>query len=146
MDTSGPGPRPLSEVKKGGAGGAGTGGTGGAGDDAGGGGVQKESCGEGTGEKYVKSSGMAADGGDFDASNPGAGREADREFPASASAFPFASCFFLHQYRIIHTLIRQRSGEKARTRLLTARCNRSARRKGPSPTRPRPGQRCSIDG
>ncbi|KAI9846966.1 MAG: hypothetical protein M1837_003322 [Sclerophora amabilis] len=32
----------------------------------------------GTGEKYVKSSGMAADGGDFDATNPGAGREADR--------------------------------------------------------------------
>lgn len=33
---------------------------------------------EGTGEEYVKSSGLAADGGDFDASRPGAGREADR--------------------------------------------------------------------
>lgn len=34
----------------------------------------------GTGEEYVKSSGFSADGGDFDASRPGAGREADREF------------------------------------------------------------------
>ncbi|KAI1310962.1 hypothetical protein F5Y03DRAFT_11514 [Xylaria venustula] len=33
---------------------------------------------EGTGEQYVKSSGLQADGGDFDATNPGAGREADR--------------------------------------------------------------------
>jgi len=41
-------------------------------------GPQKESHGEGTGELYVKSSGMKADGGDFDASNPGAGKEADR--------------------------------------------------------------------
>ncbi|KAH6680607.1 hypothetical protein B0J14DRAFT_269491 [Halenospora varia] len=41
-------------------------------------GLQKGSHGEGTGEKYVKSSGMTADGGDFDASQPGAGREADR--------------------------------------------------------------------
>jgi hypothetical protein len=32
---------------------------------------------EGTGTQYVKSSGMAADGGDFDASAPGAGREAE---------------------------------------------------------------------
>ncbi|KAJ3578114.1 hypothetical protein NPX13_g2451 [Xylaria arbuscula] len=32
----------------------------------------------GTGEQYVKSSGLKADGGDFDATNPGAGREADR--------------------------------------------------------------------
>ncbi|KAK2754542.1 hypothetical protein FQN54_006943 [Arachnomyces sp. PD_36] len=31
-----------------------------------------------TGEKYVKSSGFAAEGGDFDATKPGAGREADR--------------------------------------------------------------------
>ncbi|KAH8790615.1 hypothetical protein BGZ57DRAFT_1000768 [Hyaloscypha finlandica] len=41
-------------------------------------GLQKESHGEGTGEKYVKSSGVVADGGDFDAASPGAGREADR--------------------------------------------------------------------
>lgn len=34
--------------------------------------------GEGTGEKHVKSTGVAADGGDFDATAPGAGREALR--------------------------------------------------------------------
>ncbi|KAM3503725.1 hypothetical protein MY11210_008612 [Beauveria gryllotalpidicola] len=33
---------------------------------------------KGTGEEYVKSSGLQADGGDFDATRPGAGREADR--------------------------------------------------------------------
>ncbi|KAG6042004.1 hypothetical protein E4U41_007100 [Claviceps citrina] len=33
---------------------------------------------KGTGELYIKTSGLAADGGDFDASKPGAGREADR--------------------------------------------------------------------
>lgn len=38
-----------------------------------------KSQGEGTGEQYVKSSGLAADGGDFDATKPGAGREADRK-------------------------------------------------------------------
>jgi len=32
----------------------------------------------GTGEKYIKSSGTVADGGDFDAANAGAGREANR--------------------------------------------------------------------
>jgi hypothetical protein len=32
----------------------------------------------GTGEQYVKSSGMDANGGDFDATNPGAGKEANR--------------------------------------------------------------------
>ncbi|RDL39759.1 uncharacterized protein BP5553_04099 [Venustampulla echinocandica] len=41
-------------------------------------GHQQKSTGEGTGEKYVKSSGMKAEGGDFDAANPGAGKEADR--------------------------------------------------------------------
>ena len=38
-----------------------------------------KSSGEGTGEKYVKTSGLQADGGDFDATKPGAGREADRK-------------------------------------------------------------------
>ena len=33
---------------------------------------------KGTGTKYVRSTGMAADGGDFDAMKPGAGREANR--------------------------------------------------------------------
>jgi hypothetical protein len=73
VDTSGPGPNPLSQEKKDGGS---TAATGGDGED----GPQKESHGEGTGEKYVKSSGMKADGGDFDAANAGAGREADREF------------------------------------------------------------------
>jgi len=41
-------------------------------------GVSGASSSEGTGEKYVKSTGLAAEGGDFDASRPGAGREADR--------------------------------------------------------------------
>ncbi|MCJ1429028.1 hypothetical protein MMC29_006941 [Sticta canariensis] len=41
-------------------------------------GIQTESKGSGTGEQYVKSTGLAADGGDFDATKPGAGREADR--------------------------------------------------------------------
>ncbi|KAK0647467.1 hypothetical protein DIS24_g7704 [Lasiodiplodia hormozganensis] len=40
------------------------------------GGENKEA--KGTGEKVVKQSGFKADGGDFDASLPGAGREADR--------------------------------------------------------------------
>lgn len=38
----------------------------------------KSGEGKGTGELYVKTSGLAADGGDFDATKPGAGREADR--------------------------------------------------------------------
>ncbi|RQM06327.1 hypothetical protein DH86_00001127 [Scytalidium sp. 3C] len=83
IDSSGPGPRPLEEVAKenggdaakvGGAGGAAGGNAGGESDDK----PQSESHGEGTGEKYVKSSGVKADGGDFDAANAGAGREADR--------------------------------------------------------------------
>ncbi|KAI2782924.1 hypothetical protein F4815DRAFT_442912 [Daldinia loculata] len=41
-------------------------------------GPNAKSAGEGTGEQYVKSSGLQADGGDFDATKPGAGREADR--------------------------------------------------------------------
>ena len=34
---------------------------------------------KGTGEQWVKTSGMAADGGDFDATKPGAGKEAERK-------------------------------------------------------------------
>ncbi|KAI0603490.1 hypothetical protein F4775DRAFT_35242 [Biscogniauxia sp. FL1348] len=41
-------------------------------------GPQAKSLGEGTGEQYVKSTGLNADGGDFDATKPGAGREAER--------------------------------------------------------------------
>lgn len=40
---------------------------------------------KGTGEQWVKSTGTAADGGDFDATKPGAGREADRTFPGLRS-------------------------------------------------------------
>lgn len=39
--------------------------------------LNNETTGQGTGEKYEKSTGLAADGGDFDASRPGAGREAE---------------------------------------------------------------------
>lgn len=42
--------------------------------------VHEKSKSEGTGEQYVKTTGLAADGGDFDATKPGAGREADRKF------------------------------------------------------------------
>jgi hypothetical protein len=68
VDTSGAGPIPLEQKAK----------EGGVGTDDGEDGPQKESHGSGTGEQYVKSSGMKADGGDFDAANPGAGKEADR--------------------------------------------------------------------
>ena len=70
VDTSGPGPVPLSKTH---------GSAGKSSEDGDDDGPQKESHGTGTGEKYVKSSGMKADGGDFDASNPGAGKEADRK-------------------------------------------------------------------
>ena len=39
--------------------------------------LDNETHGEGTGERYEKSTGLAADGGDFDATRPGAGREAE---------------------------------------------------------------------
>ena len=45
---------------------------------------------KGTGEIYIKSSGLKADGGDFDASRAGAGREADRKstcFPPHISSY-----------------------------------------------------------
>lgn len=85
----GPGPKPLEEVAKEHGGDAakktkstssvdGAGRTSGDG-DADGGSPGAKSKGEGTGEKYVKSSGLKADGGDFDVTLPGAGREADRK-------------------------------------------------------------------
>lgn len=40
--------------------------------------VEKDNS-SGTGEKYVQSTGLAAQGGNFDAAAPGAGKEADRE-------------------------------------------------------------------
>lgn len=74
VDASGPGPVPLEE--------RGNPASGGVDDDEG---LQKESHGEGTGEQYVKSSGLKADGGDFDAANPGAGKEADSELSSPVS-------------------------------------------------------------
>lgn len=78
VDTSGPGPQPLSEMHKAGGGTSSSGGD----DD----GPQKASHGEGTGQKYVKSSGMKADGGDFDAAVAGAGKEADRTYNQSVQS------------------------------------------------------------
>lgn len=95
VEASGPGPRPLSQ---GGdpsgsklAGGEAGGGkrksmTGHLPGEPGGAGLQKTSQGEGTGEKWVRSSGMKAEGGDFDATAPGAGREANREYFAFLSS------------------------------------------------------------
>lgn len=81
----GPGPRPIQEVARDNHGDAGLaqgtgakagGGVGGNDDDDDK--PQSSSHGEGTGEKYIRSSGLQADGGDFDAAREGAGREADR--------------------------------------------------------------------
>ncbi len=73
VDTSAAGPVPLvQKAKEGVTAGAGASG----GDDDG---PQKESHGEGTGQKYVRSTGLKAEGGDFDAAKPGAAKEADRK-------------------------------------------------------------------
>lgn len=80
----GPGPKPIADVAKEYGGDAGKAApsenvdVAADQDEADGEGPQSKSMGEGTGEQYVKSSGLKADGGDFDASAPGAGREADR--------------------------------------------------------------------
>lgn len=86
----GPGPRPIDEVAKEHGGDAGkstssvdnsaSGATGTSSKDDKEDGPNAKSKSEGTGEKYVKSSGLKADGGDFDVSQPGAGREADRKW------------------------------------------------------------------
>lgn len=83
-----PGPKPLDEVAREHGGDAGVSGESSSGgsskpaadaedDDPNNPNAKSQS--EGTGEKYVKSTGMQADGGDFDATKPGAGREADSE-------------------------------------------------------------------
>ena len=75
----GPGPRPLDEVAREHGGDAGKSGS----DESLGHKTDDKSSEEGhdagTGELYIRSSGLKADGGDFDAAAPGAGREADRE-------------------------------------------------------------------
>jgi len=83
---NGPGPRPLEVVAKEHGGNAGNSGSDSSVDKSNvkSNGAAKlpgdktEGHEDGTGELYVKSSGLRADGGDFDAAAPGAGREADR--------------------------------------------------------------------
>ncbi|KAI1331207.1 hypothetical protein F5Y16DRAFT_295681 [Xylariaceae sp. FL0255] len=82
-EVDGPGPRPLTEIAKEHGGDAGNNGDATSGDAAAEDKKDKPDSHEpkesqGTGEQYVKSTGLQADGGDFDATNPGAGREADR--------------------------------------------------------------------
>lgn len=75
----GPGPKPIEEVARERGGDAAAIGdkTQGKDDDPEGLGGKSEN--KGTGEQYVKTSGLQADGGDFDATKPGAGKEADRK-------------------------------------------------------------------
>lgn len=80
-DVTGPGPKSLDVVAKEHGGDAGNDATKAAatdGDDSAAKDAPADSGEQGTGEQYVKTSGLAADGGDFDATKPGAGREADR--------------------------------------------------------------------
>jgi len=83
----GPGPKPLEVIAKENGGDAGQSGSNssldkGKSNEKAGGTMHLPDNGDehedGTGELYVKSSGLKADGGDFDAAAPGAGREADR--------------------------------------------------------------------
>ncbi|AEO58074.1 hypothetical protein MYCTH_2305109 [Thermothelomyces thermophilus ATCC 42464] len=87
VNLQGPGPRPLEQVAREHGGDAGAVA---ASEPAGGHqrrdsgkglGAEDEGAARGKGEdEYFRSSGLAADGGDFDASRRGAGREADREY------------------------------------------------------------------
>ncbi|KAI1116212.1 hypothetical protein F5Y14DRAFT_408556 [Nemania sp. NC0429] len=79
----GPGPKPIAEVAKENGGDAGNDSTASIGNKSKSKEDVKEDEGEkyeskGTGEKYVRTSGLHADGGDFDATKPGAAKEADR--------------------------------------------------------------------
>lgn len=89
-DVEGPGPKPLSEVAKEHGGDAGndskssvdtTDKSKDATDESKEESKEESHESKGTGEKYVKTTGLQADGGDFDATKPGAGREADRKSP-----------------------------------------------------------------
>jgi hypothetical protein len=57
---------------------------------------------EGTGEKWVKTSGLAAEGGDFDATKPGAGKEANRKLPTSSLLCTDANNYDRHPRRKGH--------------------------------------------
>ena len=81
----GPGPRPVAEIARENGGDAGKATSSGSvsnnkkAEEA----AKEEDENPHSGDKgmlYVRSSGMKADGGDFDATKPGAGKEADREF------------------------------------------------------------------
>lgn len=89
----GPGPKPIDEVaheRGGDAGNVASREAAHGGEDTDGPGAPSKS--EGTGEQYVKSTGLAADGGDFDATKPGAGKEADREYFPPDCVHTIASC------------------------------------------------------
>jgi hypothetical protein len=77
-DLKGPGPKPIDVVAKKHGGDAGQ-----AKKDSNthgnyGGDTKQQASGQGTGEAHVHATGFLADGGNFDAKNPGAGKEADR--------------------------------------------------------------------
>lgn len=91
VDIKGPGPRPLNVVAKEHGGDAGrdheaspktseSSSSSGASEAKD---VVDDSDSKGSGQMYVKASGLAADGGDFDATKPGAGKEADRKSHSS---------------------------------------------------------------
>lgn len=65
----------------------------------GGQGLQKTSTGEGTGKEYVKSTGLRAEGGDFDASRPGAGKEADSKSDCICLCLWYPTIFELKETR-----------------------------------------------
>jgi hypothetical protein len=89
VKVDGPGPKPIADVAREHGGDAGSAQREGQTADAAAGGnvegVDEEdgpgakSKGSGDGTEYVKSTGVYAEGGDFDATKAGAGREADRE-------------------------------------------------------------------
>lgn len=110
VKVEGPGPRPVEEIAREHGGDAGAAKpeslegdrAAGQGEDEGAGAPRRDSAkslGEGgEGEQCVQSSGLAADGGDFDAARPGAGKEADREylpFYSSSSHFLLSGYLFL---------------------------------------------------
>ncbi|KAJ4413951.1 hypothetical protein N0V82_008203 [Gnomoniopsis sp. IMI 355080] len=74
----GPGPKPIDEVAREHGGDAAASGKKADENDDDPEGLHSKSDKKGTGEQYVKTSGLQADGGDFDATKPGAGKEADR--------------------------------------------------------------------
>lgn len=84
----GPGPKPVAQVAKehgGDAGNVSKDGSSSSSASSSESDLNKKKNQAGEGMLWVKSSGLQADGGDFDATKPGAGREADRELPCPSS-------------------------------------------------------------